>query len=155
MECDRNVVGRIRTAIEVRSYIAEAERLGGDAMTLAMGIASVLADDPFEDGDDVGGVSWLDEEKRPNALFVASDSRVHAMLTEGSVEATNYSSGIDTLRASEIKQQGQLVDDGWRVHQWHLTLRDGSVITLRASNGQHSDEVAEFVRKYLVPSRSL
>jgi hypothetical protein len=155
MECDRNVVGRIRTAIEVRSHIAETERLGGDAMTLAMSIASVLTDEPFEDGDDVGGVSWLDEDKRPNALFVCSDSRVHAVLTDSSVEATNYSSGIDTLRASEIKQQGQFVDDGWRVHQWDLTLRDGSVITLRASSGQHSDEVTEFVRKYLVPSRSL
>jgi hypothetical protein len=153
VECDQKVVGAIRKAIEVRSYLGDDGNLSSDATEAAMGIASVLKDDATR--REFAGASWRDDDGRSNSLFVTEGLRVHAIVAGDTVEVTNYSAGIDTLRAEDFDKFGQFVDDGWRVMKWHVTLRDGSVITPRAENGQHSDELTRFVRTHLVPSRSV
>lgn len=148
MRFDLKALDQIRRAVQLKSYIEEDHGLRDSAVTAAMGAATVLQDL----ADEVAGASWLGADSKCHALLVSGAHLVHVVMAGDVVlAATNYSAPIDTLRAEDCQQVGPLVEDGCRVMRWHVTLRDGSVISIRASNGQHADEIAEFVRAHLIP----
>lgn len=147
MKVEEAIVQQIRDAVLPKSDTRGSEP-SADALTAAVGIATVVADYDLLEG--APGVFWYDEKSRGNALMLLRNQFVHAVVTHNGVEATNYVSPIDSVRAADFEKVGGDVIEGWAVLNWHLTLRDGSVIALQALSTAHADELSDFVRLYVL-----
>jgi hypothetical protein len=121
-------------------------------MLLAKAIQSALAD-----GADVAssrGISWREGGEDGgafNSLLKTERGLIHAIVRDGTASATVYSSRVGAVEAAGVEELQGFGQWEWRVNRWHVTLMDGTVITLESLGGSHAYDLAEFVRSYLLP----
>lgn len=118
---------------------------------VVMAVLSVLRDGV---DDKATGVSWRDEREATNALLVTARQIVHAVVpSEGEPHATVYTSEVSAVEAAGIVERdtGFGTDLTWGVRAWHVTLHDGTVITLTSSDTSHGDVLSDFVREHFLP----
>lgn len=124
---------------------------GPYALAMA-GLASVLnQSEPI--GQDAAGISWRDETDGFNALLRIDGKLAHVQVPqgEGPARATVYAAPVEAVEADGVREVPGHRGISWRVDVWHITLRDGAVITLRSVDDGHAEALAHFVQRHLLP----
>lgn len=135
----------------LRAVRARSVPGGGVFGPVVMAAASVL-NDPVD--ENTPGVSWRDEAGRFNALLRVGGKLIHALVPkEGAAHATVHTSFVSAVEAADVVERETGFGGGptWRVGAWHVTLQDGTVITLSSSDTDHAETIAGFVREHLLP----
>jgi hypothetical protein len=114
-----------------------------------MAVASVLATDV--DGT-TPGISWVDENESFNSLLLTEDQLIHAIVPrDGAPHATAYASPVGAVEAADVRETDGFGALSWYVDTWHVTLQDGTVVTLNSGgDGTRAEDLADFVRQHLL-----
>lgn len=115
-----------------------------------MAIASVLTADV--DGN-TPGISWIDKDESFNSLLLTEGQLIHAIVPrDGAPHATAYASRMGAVEAAEVRETDGFGALSWYVDTWHVTLQDGTVVTLNSGgDGARAEDLAGFVRQHLLP----
>jgi hypothetical protein len=134
----------------IRAVGASAVPGGFARGPIVMAVASLLSE---ELDSSTPGISWRDDRDGSNALLVLNDALIHAVApTDGKPRCTVYRSPVGTVEAAEVTDLQDSFAGGlsWIIGAWHVTLEDGTVISIASVDNNHSDLLEAFVRQHLL-----
>jgi hypothetical protein len=145
MDMSRDSASNILDAVQGRKL--SGAQPYGQAM---LAVASVLKTDVDES---TPGISWIDDSEGFNSLLLAEGTIIHAVVPKDEApHATVYRSAVGAVEAADVRETDGFGALSWYVDTWHVTLVDGTVVTLSSGDdGSRAEDLAEFVREHLLP----